>query len=75
MDDVDEKPWAHYHGHAFGGAVTFAQVVPVDDLVEHELSPSCWCNPAREDFVQPTFWGALLTTGMMWTHKALDGRN
>lgn len=24
-------------------------IVPVDDLYEHELMPSCWCKPTIDD--------------------------
>lgn len=24
-------------------------IVPVNDLREHEIAPSCWCNPTPDD--------------------------
>lgn len=52
--------WHLYH--PFGDQVDF-HVVPVDDLREHELAPSCWCTPLR-DAIAPK----------VISHNALDQR-
>jgi hypothetical protein len=41
-------------------------VVPVDDLRPHELSPTCWCCPSRDD--------ASDEDGTVYVHHALDER-
>lgn len=41
-------------------------VVPVDDLRPHELSPTCWCCPSKDD--------ASDEDGTVYVHHALDER-
>lgn len=39
-------------------------IVPRNDIREHEISRSCWCNPImRDDEHDP-----------IWLHNSLDGR-
>ena len=40
-------------------------VVPIDDLVDHELTPSCVCDPDLLD---------VDGGGIVWSHHSLDGR-
>lgn len=42
---------------------------PVDDLIEHELSPDCVCGPACEPV--PREDGSF---GWVYRHHSLDGR-
>lgn len=52
-----------------GSAVLGSQhVIPLDDLITHELSPTCECKPAAE--CVPMQAGM----GFLWGHNALDGR-
>lgn len=38
-------------------------VVPIDDLREHYLAPTCWCRP-RQDAEEPS----------VFVHDSMDGR-
>jgi hypothetical protein len=42
---------------------------PLDDIVEHELTPECSCGPTVEAVFDE---GVLL--GWLYTHHSLDGR-
>lgn len=38
-------------------------IIPLDDLLEHEASVSCWCRPSSDDD-EPS----------LFVHHAMDGR-
>lgn len=44
-----------------GGTDPYWQVIPEDDLKEHELSPDCWCKPE-------------VTEDDLCVHNSADGR-
>lgn len=44
-------------------------VVPMDDLIKHELSEDCICGPTGEIVPRPDGW-----FGRVITHHSLDGR-
>lgn len=37
-------------------------IMPIADLREHDLSPSCWCKPAQDDECKA------------WIHNSMDER-
>lgn len=39
-------------------------VVPVGDLIEHENTPDCWCEPVLDPYAE----------GTLYIHNAIDGR-
>jgi hypothetical protein len=50
-----------------------SQVVPVDDVIEHELGPDCVCGPEIEH-IRPEDATCSRPGGYMTTHHSLDGR-
>lgn len=46
-----------------------AHLLPVGDLISHEISDECVCGPAVEGMKRPS--GSI---GWVYTHRALDGR-
>lgn len=44
------------------------ELIPVNDLREHELDCECWCNPKRDEESDEH-----LADGF-WIHNAMDGR-
>jgi hypothetical protein len=40
-----------------------SNVLPVDDLNEHDPSPYCWCSPMEDD-----------ETPTLWVHNSADRR-
>lgn len=46
-------------------------IVPVDDLVDHDIDEDCVCRPTPE-FVNPDTGTAYRVT--LWAHHSLDGR-
>jgi hypothetical protein len=41
----------------------YIHVVPVDDLREHDIRNTCWCNPTQDE-QEP----------LLWVHHSMDGR-
>jgi len=72
--ELAERPWLTYD--AVWGGTHFQQVVPADDIKEHDTTAGlCWCGPVKHmqwgwafPFMQPVI---IL---IQWSHNSLDGR-
>lgn len=54
--------WVVYEVTEESGA-QHVQIVPTDDLKEHELCSECWCKPEPDEELDN-----------LWVHNSLDGR-